>query len=98
MTDDEKLKRDRREEALIAAGKPLGYNRTEKQAAAAKANVKKNSSRPASPAPGGGGSGGGGKSGGKGKDPNAPCWNFTNDGKCSWGKNCKFRKNTPGHP
>ena len=83
---------------MVKAGKPIGYNRSEKQAAAARANVKANGSRPASPAPGGGG-GQSSKGGGKGKTgPNAPCWNFTSDGKCPFGSNCKFKKNTPGHP
>ena len=110
LSDAEKLKRDKYEEARLAAGKSLGYERTAAQAQAAAANVAANSSRPRSTSSerrkrdggkgggkGKGGSKGKGKGGGKGgKDK--PCRVFLETGKCDRGKDCWFRANTPNHP
>ena len=87
LTDEEKLKRDRWEEAWIASGKKLPYERTEAHAAAAAKSVE------AAP---GGGKGNKGKGKGKGEQK---CWRFLVRGEtCPCGKDCWHRANAPGHP
>ena len=91
LTDSEKLDRNKAEQRLRAAGKPLGYKRSDKQAAAAARAVAE-----AAPADGGKGGGKGGK--GKGKSNNK-CWHHLDKpGSCPHGQNCWFKANTPGHP
>ena len=94
LTDPEKLSRDKYEQALERAGKPIPYARTPAQAQAAAANVKaaNGGTTPRSEK----GKGKGGK-GGKGKEPQ-PCWHWTNQKSCPFGANCKFKAITPGHP
>ena len=94
LSPDQKLKRDKYEEATIAAGKQLGYKRTPEQAEAAKRSVAANGN--AAPADKGGKGGKGGKSG-KGK-PKKKCWWHLDGQVCPHGAGCWDRDNTPGHP
>ena len=86
MTDEEKLKRDKWEQAWIASGKTLPYDRTEAHAAAA--------AKSADGAPGGP-KGTKGKGKGKGEQK---CYRFMATKECPFGKDCWNRANTPGHP
>ena len=98
LTPEQKLFRDKYEEATTAAGKELGYKRTPEQAEAAKRNVASNGN--AAPADKGGKGGKGGKSGktnGKGKTKRK-CWYHLDGQVCPHGANCWNRADTPGHP
>ena len=100
LSDAEKLKRDRYEEAQLKAGKSLGYERTTKQANAAAANVQATPNRERSTSSERRKAKGKGKEqkkgGGKGKD--TFCRTFKETGKCDRGKNCWFFSTTPNHP
>ena len=86
MTDDEKLKRDKWEQAWVASGKMLPYDRTEAHAAAAAKTVD-------------GAPGGAKPTKGKGKGKgDQKCHRFMATKECPFGKDCWNRANTPGHP
>ena len=100
LTDVEKLKRDRWEKSRIDAGKELPYTCSPKQIAQREANIKANGGTPSAPgtprdpkSPKGKG-----KEAEGGKGAGRPCWHFQETKECPYGSNCKFKKNTPGHP
>ena len=97
LTGPEKLERDRRGEAMVAAGNPIGYARTDMQAAQAKANVRAHAAKSPNSAAGSQEPPKFPKGTGKGKPKAVPCWHFTDSGKCNFGKNCKYRGDTPNH-
>ena len=86
MTDQEKVKRDKWEQAWEASGRTLPYERTEAHAAAAAKNVD-------------GAPGGTKPTKGKGKGKSdGKCYRFMATKECPFGKDCWNRANTPGHP
>ena len=108
MPEAEKLKRDKWEQGLLKANKPIPYDRTTRQVNAAVTNVQANannagkdtasvrstsSERRKRDAKGGKGKG---QKGGKGKD--ALCRVFQETGACPRGQWCWFAKTTPNHP
>ena len=104
LTAEEKLKRDKYEEAKLKAGKSLGYERTTQQANAAAANVQASPTggRPRSTSSerrrAEGNGGGKGKAKGRGKGKDKVCRAFKDTGKCDRGKSCWFFATTTGHP
>ena len=108
LTPPEEAQRDAWEASMLAAGRQLPYVITN---AAVAAKVQANAAAAASAAPATGkGKGKGAPKGGKGKGApkgkgkgsgkgkGGPCNQFMNSGTCTYGANCHFKANTPGHP